>query len=88
MTELEKKAKPNLEKQTISQLLYQFEITTDMDGENIPTVRGWLLDEIECRYPKQVDAWLDSDYPADNELRKYIFQEVQTWRRSFNFNQR
>lgn len=43
-----------------------------MSDENIPTVRGWLMDEIMKRNPEGFDKWLDSDYPADSELRKFV----------------
>lgn len=33
--------------------------------------RGWLMDEIEKRYPEGFDAWLDQDAPEDKDLRRY-----------------
>lgn len=55
-----------------SQLLDQWESTSDIADPNIPTVRGWLMDELEKRFPEQFDAWMDSDC-RDEELRKFIF---------------
>lgn len=62
----------NLSKMTTEKLCELFELTGTMSDENIPTVRGWLMDEIMKRNPEGFDKWLDSDYPADNELRKYV----------------
>ena len=42
------------------QLVTMFEMTETMDGENIPTVRGWIMDELEHRDPEAFDKWLDS----------------------------
>lgn len=42
-----------------------------MNDENIPTVRGWIMDEIEKRNPAAFDAWLEGD-AEDASLRKYI----------------
>ena len=30
--------------------------------------RGWLMDEIEKRYPEGFDAWLDQEAPEDSDL--------------------
>ena len=39
----------------------------------MPTVRGWLMDELERRNPEGFNAWLEHE-PAleDKDLRKYI----------------
>lgn len=42
------------------QLVTMFEMTETMDGENITTVRGWIMDELERRDPEAFDKWLDS----------------------------
>lgn len=72
MTALEKRAKNLIAGLTTSQLLDQWESTSDIADSNIPTVRGWLMDELEKRFPEQFDAWMDSDC-RDEELRKFIF---------------
>lgn len=72
MTALEKRAKNLIAGLTTSQLLDQWESTSDIADPNIPTVRGWLMDELEKRFPEQFDAWMDSDC-RDEELRKIIF---------------
>lgn len=73
MTAPEKRARNLVGSLTTAQLLDQFELTSDMDGEHVSTVRGWLMDEIEKRYPVAFDKWLDEDMPEDADLRKYIF---------------
>ena len=50
---------------TTEKLIEMFELTTNMNDENIP-------DEIEKRNPDGFDKWLDSEDPEDNTLRKYI----------------
>lgn len=72
MTALEKRAKNLIAGLTTSQLLDQWESTSDIADPNIPTVRGWLMDELEKRFPDQFDKWLDSDC-RDEDLRKFIY---------------
>ena len=72
MTALEKRAKNLIAGLTTSQLLDQWESASDIADPNIPTVRGWLMDELEKRFPEQFDAWMDSDC-RDEDLRKFIY---------------
>lgn len=72
MTALEKRAKNLIAGLTTSQLLDQWESTSDIADPNIPTVRGWLMDELEKKFPEQFDAWMDSDC-RDEDLRKFIY---------------
>jgi hypothetical protein len=55
MTAPEKRARKTIEEMDTARLLDQFELTSDMTGEHVPTVRGWLMDEIEKRYPVAFD---------------------------------
>lgn len=68
----EKRARDLIGSLTTSQLLDQWESTSDIADPNIPTVRGWLMDELEKRFPNQFDKWLDSD-SRDEDLRKFIY---------------
>lgn len=61
----------NLEKMSTKKLVELFELTTNMQDENIPTVRGWLMDEIEKRNPEGFDRWLDTD-AEDSTLKNYV----------------
>ena len=57
---------------TDEQLLTAWEFTEHLEDPQCPTIRGWLMDEIERRYPEGFNAWLDQDAPEDSQLRKYI----------------
>lgn len=63
----------NLEKMSTEKLVELFCLTTNMQDENIPTVRGWLMDEIEKRNPEGFDKWLDED-AEDANLGKYVLE--------------
>ena len=68
----EEKAKALISKLSLEELLAQWELTSVTNDENIPTVRGWLMDELEKRNPEGFNAWLESDLAEDSELRNYI----------------
>ena len=36
------------------------------------TVKGWYMDEIEKRFPKEFNTWLESETCEDEELRMYL----------------
>ena len=72
MTAQEKRAKNLIASLSTGQLLDQWESTSDIADTSIPTVRGWLMDELEKRFPDQFDKWLDSDC-RDEDLRKFIY---------------
>ena len=63
-----------LQNMSTEQLLDLFELTTDINDVNISTVRGWLMDEIERRFPEKFEAWLDSNECEDGDLRKFIYK--------------
>lgn len=67
----EKRARNLIGSLATSQLLDQWESTSDIADPNIPTVRGWLMDELEKRFPEQFDTWMDSDC-RDEDLRNFI----------------
>lgn len=60
-----------LDKMTLTQLVELFEETTNNNDSMIPTVRGWLMDEIEKRNPDGFNKFLDGFY-EDNELRNFV----------------
>ena len=62
---------PDLSKMSTEKLVELFCLTSSMNDENIPTVRGWLMDEIEKRNPEGFDKWLDED-AEDENLSKYV----------------
>lgn len=65
-------APKKLRTMTDDQLLTAWESTEHLEDPQCPTIRGWLMDEIERRYPVDFNAWLDQDAPEDSQLRKYI----------------
>jgi len=67
----EKNAREKISKLTLNELLTQWELTSVINDENIPTVRGWLMDELEKRNPDAFDKWLDED-AEDENLRGYM----------------
>lgn len=71
MTTAETKARKLISYLTLNQLLEQWELTSSINDEHIPTVRGWLMDELEKRNPEAFDRWLDSD-AEDETLRDYM----------------
>lgn len=65
------KAMKILKHRTTRQLLDLWEMTTTNNSPYIPTVRGWIMDELASRFPVAFDAWLDSD-TDDAALREYV----------------
>lgn len=65
------KVMKTFEGMTTEKLLELWEQTEHNTDENIPTVRGWLMDAIEKRNPAAFDKWLDED-AEDSNLREYI----------------
>lgn len=57
---------------TDGQLLTAWEFTEHLKDPQCPTIRGWLMGEIERRYPVDFNAWLDQDAPEDSQLRHYV----------------
>lgn len=58
---------------TTEKLIEMFELTTNMNDENIPTVRGWLMDEIEKRNPDGFDKF-DRVLEAKNLTERYQYK--------------
>lgn len=60
---------------TTRQLIDTFILTgivNNPNSPNIPTIRGWIMDELERRDPKAFDAWLSDDDSEDDDLLKYF----------------
>lgn len=56
----------------LPQLLELWEETTTNNSPCIPTVRDWLMDELEKREPDRFNKWLDADAPEDDDLRRFM----------------
>ena len=46
---------------TVTQLVDAFNATESNNAKEIPTVRGWIMDELEKRNPAAFMAWIDGD---------------------------
>jgi hypothetical protein len=51
-------------------LIESFELTEGRKEDEIPTVRGWLMDEMERRNSDAFDAWIEGD--ANLSPRQYF----------------
>lgn len=86
-TAAELKARALLARMSTERLVEQFELTETVNDPNIPTVRGWLMDELEKRDPEAFEAWTDSDDifnqdPVESGPRKWFIPTVTISRRS------
>ena len=61
MSPAEERARARVKKLSTSQIIDQFELTEAIRDKCIPIVRGWLMDELECRNPEAFDKWLESN---------------------------
>lgn len=55
-----------------AQLLDVWDLSGSRTGRDVPTVRGWIMDELERRNPEGFTAWLDQDAPRDEDLRRFV----------------
>lgn len=67
-----KKAAEIIKALSTIKLIFTFISTGHCNDKNIPTVRGWLMDELERRNPAAFFAWLDQDNPSDDSLLLYF----------------
>jgi hypothetical protein len=51
---------------TVHDLVTMFETTSQMNSEEIPTVRGWIMDELEARDAAAFDKWLNTIPTVDS----------------------
>lgn len=80
-TTAELKARALLAGMSTERLVEQFELTETMNDPNIPTVRGWIMDELKNRDAAAFDAWTDSDDifqddPIESGPRKWFIPAV------------
>lgn len=74
MNATEEKVRELLKLQSLKNLFAQLKLTERVHDKNIPTVRGWLYDEIERRYPDEFLWWLDNTSCYDEELHEMILR--------------
>ena len=48
---------------TVKGLVDAFVATDHNNDPEIPTVRGWIMDELERRCPAQFENWMDGNGP-------------------------
>ena len=71
MTNPEMTARSRLASRTTEQLILDWELTEALPmTPELPTVRGWIMDEFKRRNPAAYDAWCD-DEDLDASPRKY-----------------
>ena len=61
-----------IKEKTTAQLIEVFIMTGHVNNPYIPTVRGWIMDELERRDPDAFEAWLDSETCDDADLPRYF----------------
>ena len=72
MTTPEMNARARLAFRTTAQLILDWELTEVLPmTPELPTVRGWIMDEFQRRNPEAYDAWFDDDDP-DASPRRYF----------------
>jgi len=78
MTKMPEKAAAILGKRDLKDLIRDFVMTGVMmdrgHGGDLPTVRGWIMEELEKRNPKAFDEWLEGD-AEDSDLEKYFLKD-------------
>lgn len=66
------KARAMIKSRTTDSLIVSFIMTGYSNDENVPTVRGWIMDELEARNPDAFAAWIDQDAPTDESLALFF----------------
>lgn len=46
---------------TTRQLAEAFDMTDENPAPEIPTARGWMMDELEAREPAKFEAWMTDE---------------------------
>ena len=73
MTKAEMNAREIISYQTTNDLLDEWDLTLNKHSEEVYMVRGWIMDELEKRFPEEFNAWLDQDEPEDADLKWFIW---------------
>lgn len=59
--QIQNNALEKLAQQPTKTLCDAYEQTNTMQGDHVPTLRGWLMDTLEQRNQAAFDAWLSTD---------------------------
>lgn len=68
MTGQEMRARALLKERKLKDLIELFEMTEIINDPQIPTVRGWIMDELEERNPAAFDAWLEGYFDSPRKF--------------------
>ena len=72
MTSAERMARAKVAARKTRYLVNDFILTGRINDPYIPTVRGWIMDELEKRNPAAFESWLDDERNTDESLREYF----------------
>ena len=72
MSNSEASARRQISARKTHELVFDFIATGFIRDPHIPTVRGWIMDELKQRNPAAYDAWMDCDDPTDESLLQYF----------------
>ncbi len=76
------RAKKLLKQRTLSQLFSDWDLTEAMPmTAELPTVRGWIMEEFKRRDPEAFDRWMEIDPVTQSELdspRVWFHEEERT----------
>ena len=72
LNQVNSEAARKMQEMNIENLVLSFELTELGKGQEIPMVRGWLMDELETRNPEAFEKWLDS---CEDSPRKFYIQQ-------------
>lgn len=64
-------ARAAIASETTEKLIELWELTTENTNPYTPTVRGWLMDELQTRNWAGFKAWIEGD-AKDETLKNYI----------------
>ena len=71
MTNAEIKARNLIAKRSTEELIADFKVTETNNDPYIPTVRGWIMDELESRNKTAFEKWIDSE---EESPRKFFIE--------------
>ena len=57
---------------SVHDLVTMFETTSQMNSDEIPTVRGWIMDELEDRDAAAFTKWIDTTPVIDSPRTFFI----------------
>jgi len=68
-----KKVDQTMKSKSVSELCKLFGKTNNNQDRRVPTVRGWIMDELEKRNQSKFDAWMDTENVDDMDYPEKFF---------------